>query len=134
MALSIAALLCGCNIDSGWSCRPVSGDYCLERWEDGKTYYLRDKRHPDLSGGGVIDGVVQRIGWTDSTIIAWRKPLFGGDPWGWMVIDVRRRSVEGPISDAERVRRPDLRSIAVTSPEIAWPHLRWFRTVQVPAR
>jgi len=93
--------LASCNVDLGLSCKKVAGSYCLEQWEDGETYYLRDKRGNPNAGGGAIDGVVRRIAWTSDLILVDRHALFRGDPDGWMVIDVRRRAMRGPVSEAE---------------------------------
>src|SRR5258708_6498701 len=100
--LMLSAPLCGCNVDLGLACRTVAGIYCLDKWEDGQSYYLNDRRGYGLGGGGkdgggVIDGTVQQIGWTDRVILVDRQAIWGGDPNGWMVIDVRQRIVRGPI-------------------------------------
>ena len=64
-------------------------------------------------------------GWENGRIIALRKPTWSGDAPGWMVIDVQRHAVSGPITDEERRREPELRAIATMSPAAAWSKLRW---------
>jgi hypothetical protein len=74
----------------------------LEQWEDGNTYYLNKKGHKGSgSGGGLLDGTVQRIGWSQRYIVAKRYSTFRGDPDGWMVIDLQSGEITGPFSDAE---------------------------------
>lgn len=83
------------------SCKPLgSTHYALCRWEDGKTFYLvLDGQEP--SGGGVIDGAVEMMGYNNDVIVARRYATFRGDPDGWMVVDVKRKSARGPVADEE---------------------------------
>lgn len=116
----LLVLLAGCDNQAS---RSLGGGYRLEQWEDGVTYYV--VRSDKNDGGGVIGGAVESIGWENGRIIALRKPTWGGDAAGWMVIDVQRHAVSGPISDEERKREPELRAIAIMSPAAAWSKLRW---------
>lgn len=96
VAFALLAALTACGGDLR-----LPGGYLLERWEDGKTFYLwapGDSRH---EGGGAIDGTVQRIAWNNELIVAERYSTFRGDPDGWMAIDVKSHKVAGPLSSAE---------------------------------
>jgi hypothetical protein len=119
----LAVGLAGCNVDFGFACRRVAGSYCLERWEDGATYYLFDRSTRMEGGGGAIDGVVQRMAWTHDLILVERKALFGGDPNGWMVIDVAQRKVRGPITAAEAQALLARQGIQPASAADAWRRL-----------
>lgn len=118
--LLLMLLFAGCD---SLSSRSIRGEYRLEQWEDGATYYIAGPGSHD--GGGVIDGTVEKIGWNKDRILAWRKPIWGGDPAGWMVIDLRSHAVTGPVSDEQRARTPELRTIATMSPAVAWSKLGW---------
>ncbi|TFW26998.1 hypothetical protein [Duganella callida] len=81
--------------------KSLPGNYKLERWEDNKTYYLLGPSTQDAKGGGLIDGTVLRIAWSDEVIFAERLSTFRGDPDGWMLIDIKSGKVSGPISESE---------------------------------
>lgn len=83
--------------------KSLPGNYKLERWEDGKTYYLLEpsKLSESNSGGGVIDGTVARIAWDGEVIAAERRAIFRGDPDGWMIIDIKSGKISGPLSNPE---------------------------------
>jgi len=117
IGLILALLLTGCDSPAS---RSIGGGYRLEQWEDGVTYYLVEPGKEE--GGGAIDGTVEKIGWDKDRIIAWRKPIWEGNQAGWMVIDIRRHAVSGPISEELRTRT-ELRAISAMSPAIAWSKL-----------
>jgi hypothetical protein len=99
--------------------RKVAGSYRLEKFESGKFYL--EKAGITESGGGCIEGTVEAIGWTNGFIFAKRHSTFRGDPDGWMVIDVKKESMVGPLSEAEfRQKYP---SVQILSPEDAWKEL-----------
>jgi hypothetical protein len=114
--------IAGC-LDQFIDCRKVAGSYCLERWEDGQTYYLLDGRRDDRPGGA-IEGVVRAVAWGPDLILVDRKPLFGGDPEGWIVIDARKHTVRGPITDAEATATIEHRSLRSATAAAAWNQLR----------
>ena len=116
------ASLPGC-IDQFIDCRKGAGSYCLMQWEDGQTYYLMDGRGDDRPGGA-IDGVVRAIAWGPDLILVDRKPLFGGDPDGWLVIDVRKHTVQGPVTHAEATATIARRSLRSATAPAAWKQLR----------
>jgi hypothetical protein len=102
--------------------RPVLAGYELQQWEDDKTYYLIKSGEND-NGGGVIDGTITRIGWNGRYIVAERKATFGGDKDGWMIIDTSTGGTSGPLSNAEFRARPEVRNIAILTPQQAWQRL-----------
>ena len=116
-ALAIFILM-GCDQDPfGLSYKKLAGQYSLHQFESGDYYVVAPGA---MSGGGVLEGTVQEIGWNKDLILARRKANFGGDKSGWMVIDVAAKTVSGPISD--EIRFQDLRysTIVTTTPEDAW--------------
>jgi hypothetical protein len=123
--LAALAILAACSQDPlHLSYREVAGKFVLHRWEDGKTYYLEDSTRESANGGGVLDGVVTEIGWTTSYIVARRHAIYGGDPDGWMIIDVAKGSVRGPYRDKQIAELPEVRGIHTYSAEQAWETLR----------
>jgi hypothetical protein len=105
----------------GWE-RTVVGKYRIQQWEDFETYYLNKKGQED-SGGGIIDGTVRRIGWSNHYIIVERHANYRGDPDGWMVIDVNTDKITGPITEAEFRARPELKDIPIYQASEAWKKL-----------
>jgi len=100
------------------------GEFRLEQWEDGSTFYLPRRGHDDSSqGGSIIGGTVTRIGWGTSGILAQRDSIWRGDPDGWMIIDVRTGSISGPFTDAELQRRPEAHDITTAPTREAWRRL-----------
>lgn len=81
--------------------KSLPGNYKLERWEDNKTYYLLGPSEQDVKGGGLIDGTILRIAWSDEVIFAERFSTFRGDPDGWMFIDIKSGKISGPISKSQ---------------------------------
>lgn len=100
--------------------RKVSGPYRLERFESGLCYYLQ-RAGAKEDGGGCLEGTVERIGWTNGFIFAKRHACFRSDPDGWMIIDVSKQSMGGPLSEAEFVKRYP--SVQTFSAEEAWKRL-----------
>jgi hypothetical protein len=96
VGFALIAALTGCGRDLR-----LPGGYLLERWEDGKTFYLWAPGDSKREGGGAIEGTVKRIAWNDELIVAERYSTFRGDPDGWMAIDVKSHKVSGPLSNAE---------------------------------
>src|SRR5258708_6483348 len=94
----LIALVCasGCNP----SRRRVDGPYRLERFDENGKFYL-EKAGVEEAGGGCIDGTVEEIGWTNGFIFARRVALSRSDPNGWMIIDVDKQSMTGPVSETE---------------------------------
>ena len=97
--LFVILFFSGCLFDGG-SKKKIVGDYYLHRWEGGTPFYIDNKwGQPD--GGGLIEGTVQEIGWNEDYIFAKRKSTFGGDPSGWMIIDVNKGKIMGSFTDEE---------------------------------
>ena len=100
--------------------RKVSGHYRLELFDENGKFYL-EKAGIEEAGGGCIDGTVEEIGWTNGFIFARRHAISRGDPDGWMIIDVNKESITGPLSEAEfRAKYP---SVQTLSPKAAWKRL-----------
>jgi hypothetical protein len=119
-----AALLCSGCFPGGGKERKLAGDFRLERWEDGTTYYLHRRGHDDSKeGGSIIGGTVVRIGWSSRYILAQRYSIFRGDPDGWMIIDVQSGSMTGPFTDAQFQTRPEPAGITTLPVAEAWRRL-----------
>ncbi|MGG7604378.1 hypothetical protein [Massilia sp. BKSP1R2A-1] len=120
LAVSLLVAVIGCS-----DTKSLPGNYKLERWEDGKSYYLHgpSKLFEGQSGGGVIDGVLVRIAWDREVIAAERYAIFRGDPDGWMIIDIKSGKISGPVSnpefDAIRIKR----HLKVKEAREAWEEL-----------
>lgn len=106
--------------------KSLPGNYRLERWEDGETYYLLGPSKmfsEDVSGGGLIEGVVVRMAWDGEIIGAERYATFRGAPDGWMIIDIKSGKISGPVSktefDAIRIKR----RLDVKEARVAWEEL-----------
>ena len=82
----LAFMITGC----GGSKKKIVGNYYLWQWEGGRSYYLVDK-HTSPNGGGLIDGTVQTIAWSDNYIYIQKKPLFSGEKKGWVIIDDKNK-------------------------------------------
>ena len=121
----VAISLSGCSDALNiWSCRSIAESFCLERWEDEETFYLNGPVERD--GGGFLGGTVLAIGWNEHFILAKRRANFRGDPDGWMVVDIRNKSIEGPFDDDEIRRDSRLRNIVTNNPDAAWRSLGYF--------
>ncbi len=103
--------------------RAIRGDYDLYRFPENGKFYVNDRSLRDNGGGGVLDGTVERIGWDDRYIAAWRQPLAAGDRAGWMLIDTGAKEISGPLPDlgfdVERVNGLQVRDVSD-----AWDELR----------
>ncbi|HEU0054742.1 MAG TPA: hypothetical protein VFQ39_16260, partial [Longimicrobium sp.] len=95
----------------------VAGPYSLEQWEDFRTYYL-----VTFGGANALDDAVERIGWNDDYILVGRTSL-SDDKFGWIIVDVKKREMLGPFTDAELARRPEARGIHPIPAAEAWKRL-----------
>ncbi len=103
----------------GLSNRKILGPYKLNQIEGG-LYYLLKAGEPN-NGGGIIEGTVQEISWGKDMIYAKRLANYGGDQSGWMIIDVTKEKITGPISeDAFRKQFP---GVVTWDPATAWGKL-----------
>jgi hypothetical protein len=93
----ITFLLCSCN----QSHRQLAGGYYLERFDEGGTSYYVGAPGKSVSGGGVFDGTVQEIGWTEDWILARVRRVYRGDPDGWYVLNVKTGQIAGPLQSSE---------------------------------
>jgi hypothetical protein len=125
VVLGIVATVVACDQDPfGFSHRRVAGPYQLERFDEGGvSYYLHGPGEVPASGGGLLEGTVTELGWTDSLIVARRRPTFGGDSAGWMLIDVRTARIEGPLSDSSSRSRAARAAVRPMPVDAAWRRL-----------
>jgi len=121
VAAALALAACVDQDPFGLAARGVVGGYELERFENG-AYYLVG-RGTSVTGGGVLDGRVERIGWDERYILAERRPDAGGDPDGWMIVDARTGAVSGPLSDAEVADNPAVQEIRALPAHQAYERL-----------
>jgi hypothetical protein len=77
--IALALLIPGCigALDIFVPSKPLVGDFRLEP-------------------GRVLAGTIERIGWNDKYIVAWRSAMSGDVQSGWMIIDVKTGASEGP--------------------------------------
>ena len=114
--------LSSCLFDGG-SRNKITDNYYLHRWEGGAPFYIVNK-WGDINGGGLIEGTVQKIGWNEDYIFVKRKATFGGDPDGWMIIDVNANRITGPFTDEEFINKQkelsENNEIEIYDPAEAW--------------
>src|SRR5437773_2051341 len=119
LLLLLVLLVSGCEQQ-----HTIAGDYRLEQFEDGQTYYLHKRGHDDSSeGGSIIGGIVLRLGWSSRYIVAERHSIYRGDADGWMIIDVQSGAMSGPFTEAEFQARPEAQGIQVYQVSEAWKKL-----------
>jgi len=119
--------LSSCIFDGGRANKIVD-NYSLHRWEDGYTFYIVSNKwgEPDDGWGlgGLIKGTVQKIGWNEDYIFVERKAHFGGDPDGWMIIDVNTNKITGPFTDEEfkdkQQKLIEDKTVKIYDPAEAW--------------
>lgn len=105
----------------------VTGGYSIARRSEGTVTFLlvRGSEGETEQGGGVLNGRVERIGWSAEVIVAWRRGVRGGD--GWMVVDVETGKVSGPFSDTEfaevQGQDPRLKAVKVEGVVEVWQRL-----------
>lgn len=127
VSVLIGMLLSACDQDPfHQSERKISGDYYLQRWEDGKTYYIEARNRSEKSdqGGGVINGTVEKIGWSANYIFVKRRSTFQGDPNGWMLLSTRDTSIKGPYTDEAIAKMPEAIGMQFLDAGTAWQSLR----------
>jgi hypothetical protein len=118
---ALLLLLVACFPFGGPS-RSLPGPYELERSEGGDVYWINGPGGK-TTAGGVLEGSVEQIGWSDKYIIAYRHSTFRGDPDGWMVIDVKSRRIVGPLGEAELKQNRELQPIHAVAVAEAWKRL-----------
>ena len=119
LLLCLTLFMTGCGNE-----RLVAGDFRLELFEDGKTYYLHKKGQDDSSeGGSIIGGIVLRIGWSKRFIVAERHSIYRGDPDGWMVIDAQSGAISGPFAEIELRAKPEAQGLQIYDVDEAWKKL-----------
>ena len=119
LALSLLAVLSGCKQQ-----HTIAGDYRLEQFEDGHTYYLHKLGHDDSAdGGSIIGGTVLQLGWNSRFIVAERHSIYRGDPDGWMIINVQTGSMSGPFTEADLRKHSEASDIRIYEVSEAWKRL-----------
>jgi hypothetical protein len=116
-------MLAGCDVDLfGTDARPVVGGYKLLVWESGNYTLITDERN----GCGVLNGNIERIAWSDSVILAEQTTCGGRNARsGWMVVDVKKHTIEGPIDPETIPKRADVAALKPIPPAEAWQKLPW---------
>ena len=119
-----ALALSGCDTDVFNSdCRAIGdSDFSLCRNQDGPLVFYLEPAHQPPSGGGLLNGTVQAIGWDAKVVLASRKATFRGDEDGLMILDIASRKVEGPADKDDVLNRYP--SIKLSSANDAWKALR----------
>jgi hypothetical protein len=84
------------------STRELPSGYCLELDREFAHYRVQDcsGRRDVVEGVGVVEGMVESIGWNEQAIVAWRSSCCG-DGDGFVIIDVVTDKIEGPVSQEE---------------------------------
>jgi hypothetical protein len=121
--IALALLIPGCigALDIFVPSKPLVGDFRLVQFDD-QNYYV--ERGNSSEPGGVLAGTIERIGWNDKYIVAWRSAMLGNVQSGWMIIDVKTGASEGPLSDesfrARSAGDEQLRAIPIQPVREAW--------------
>lgn len=122
LMIMVTSAALSCDQDPfGNSRRRIVGQYKLQQWEDERTYYVLGDS--TIGQGGDLAGSVVLIGWNDQFIVAKRRSM-AGEVLGWMLIDVRGKTVSGPLDSAALLTRPALAHIRLLSPDSAWRRLK----------
>jgi hypothetical protein len=75
--------------------------YSLERFDEGGTSYYLEAPGYESSGGGVLDGTVEEIGWNQDWILARVNRIYRGDTNGWFALNIKTRQISGPFGDSD---------------------------------
>lgn len=105
----------------GRSTRDILGEYELEQWEDGSTYYLKGPSALKNQAWGALEGTVGRIGWSGNTILVWQNDCGSGE--GWRMIDTKKKEVSSIISQERIDHDPHLKMITIDTAMEAWKKL-----------
>ena len=120
--LLVAHLGCVGACDIVGDSRRLPGGYYVERWREG-SYSLGGPTY-SADAGGVLKGRVERIGWNDEYIVAWRDPMMGGDKAGWIIVHIKTHAMRGPLTtqglDLLRKDEPALAGIVPRPTATLW--------------
>ncbi len=105
----------------GLSTRDIKGEYELEQWEDGSTYYLKGPSTLQHQAWGAIEGTVGRIGWSGDTILVWQNDCGTGE--GWRIIDTKKENISSIVSQDQIDQDPYLKMITIYTAAQAWEKL-----------
>jgi hypothetical protein len=124
LVITASITLTACDQDPfGLSYREIANGIYLQRWEDGKTFYLQTKETLGSNGSGFLDGTVQNIGWNKNLILVEKHSSFRGDPSGWYVISISTKKIKGPLSEKEIKQIPETKEIELVTAHTAWEKL-----------
>jgi hypothetical protein len=105
--------------------RPVVGGYCLERWNEGHTFFIlvscpTSDKIQHRTDNGVLDGNVREIGWDARYIVVKRYPL--SPPDDWVAVDTKENMLLGPVATRGELdgRLPALANIKVQPVSTVW--------------
>jgi hypothetical protein len=106
--------------------RTLPGGYEVVRTE-GPYIVAKAGQAPRFDQSNLLLGEVTSLGWTDRHLVA-RRQSGGSKGWsGWIILDVQRGEMKGPLTDAEFKQTQDrdlaLREVKVLSMEDAWKEL-----------
>jgi len=119
LALSLLVAASGCERQ-----HTIVGDFRLEQFEDGQTYYIHKRGQDDSpEGGSIIGGTVLKLGWSSKYIVAERHSIYRGDPDGWMIIDAQTGVITGPFTDEDFRKHPEAQGIQIYEVSEAWKRL-----------
>jgi len=124
LVISASMTLTACDQDPlGLSYREIANGIYLQRWEDGKTFYLQTKETLGSNGAGFLDGTVLNIGWNKNLILVEKHSSYQGDPSGWYVIPISTKKIQGPLSEKEIKKIPGTKEIELVTAQSAWEKL-----------
>jgi hypothetical protein len=121
LAISITLVSPGCSRLE--NCKDLSDRFCLEKFEEDDSFFLRDKNNYEEFGSGKIEGVVVEIGWNKEDIFVYRKSTFGGDPDGWMIVNKSTGYIDGPFDRNNSSITDKLKNVALKRAAEAWDEL-----------
>jgi hypothetical protein len=101
--------------------RVVKGDYLLEYFPDGDCYYLA-KRGKEVQGG-VFQGIIQQIGWSEEYIVCSVKKQYRGDVDGIYSVALHSGVIDGPLA-RDFAKDPRFRGVTLTEVGAAYARLR----------
>ncbi|MEZ5324733.1 MAG: hypothetical protein R3F19_06690 [Verrucomicrobiales bacterium] len=100
----------------------VSHDYYLEKFPENGKFYMRRAGEGDVPGG-VFDGIVLEVGWSDTVVLAKIKRLYGGDEDGVYRLDLSSGQVIGPLPD-ETLQFEKYSSISMEEVSTVWNRMK----------
>jgi hypothetical protein len=124
IGVALVLLLASCMDQDpfGVTTRRIAGPYELKRWDEGPVQYLIQGGPRTNPTDWTVDGPILQLAWDRHHILVQRAAFAGGDT-AWVVIDVARRSVTGPLTEAAARRLPGVGTLRAMSADSAWARL-----------